>query len=172
MSYLVIPLLFIAMLAPTPGPPTDALADFSRFSRELNKEISFVDLDGRVHDGILAAATEDDVTVRFGSGMRSFPRAEIASAERMRDSSLDGFVKGALFGAVGGLLSIEGYGSGANKAAGFVGAVAVYGGIGYLLDAAQTHRETIYRAPAGTTAAITTPANSVLKPALQIKWRF
>jgi hypothetical protein len=43
-----------------------------------------------------------------------------------------------------GLLISEAYDSGAS---GFVGSVAIYGGIGYLLDAAQTHREAVYRGP-------------------------
>ena len=69
-----------------------------------------------------------------------FPRTDVASAERMRDGRIDGAVKGAIFGAVLGLITAQAYDSGSERFAAWAGSAALYGGIGYALDAAQTHR--------------------------------
>ena len=154
MGFLVFPLLLVLTIAPVPGPPAHVLADFSRFSSAIDREIAIVDVDGTVREGIVTAATADDVTLRFGSGVKVFPRTSVTSAERMRDGRLDGVVKGAIFGAILGLLTMQAYESTGERLGAWAGSTAVYGGIGYALDAAQTHREPIYRSPVGATPSV------------------
>src|SRR5688500_1781244 len=100
MTFLIIPGLFFLLAAPMPGPPAKALADFSRISKAINKQIALVDAHGTVHEGVLTAADGDQVSVRLASGTTTFPRARVVSADRMRDGRIDGVVKGALFGFV------------------------------------------------------------------------
>ena len=150
----IIPLLILLTIGPGPKPSDAVMADFSRFSKSIAQEIALVDSDGTVREGILTAASEDEVTLRFGSGAKSFSRVAIASAERTRDGQADGAIKGAIFGAIMGALMMEVY-EGNGRVAGFAGHVAVYSGIGWILDASQTHREPIYRAPASTVPAPT-----------------
>ena len=155
MGMLIIPLLLIAITAPHSDVPADVLADFGRFSKAINAEIALVDQDGTVREGILTAATKDDVTVRFGSGLRTFSRATVMSAERVRDSRKDGAIKGAIFGAITGVFAMQGLDSAGEGVAAWFGSVAIYSGIGYLIDAAQTHREPIYRgAPVAPGASV------------------
>ena len=159
---LIFPLLILLTVAPGPGRSDAVMADFSRFSKSIAQEIAIVDYDGTVREGILTAATEDGITVQFGSGVKSFPRAAVASAERTRDGRTDGAIKGALWGALIGAIMSQAY-EGSDWAGAFVGHVAIYSGIGWTLDAAQSHREPIYRAP----AAAATP-----KPSVKFSFRF
>jgi hypothetical protein len=161
----MLPLLLMVLILNAPDGTTQAHADFSRFMNVVNQEISIIDIDGTVREGILTAATEDEVTVRFGSGTKSFSRAAVVSAERTHDRVTDGVIKGALFGALMGALMSQAY-DGSDRAASFVGHVAVYTGIGWMLDADNTNREPIYRAPVPSKAAATP------KPGLSLAFRF
>jgi len=143
MCYLAIPLLLLFVMSPGSKPPED-LADFSRFSQAINQKIAIVERDGTLHEGVLTTATGDDVKMRVGSDTRSFARADVMSAERSADGRKDGAIKGAIFGAVLGLVVAQSY-DGPKPARDWVGAIAVYAGIGWALDAAQSHREPIYR---------------------------
>lgn len=163
MGLLVIPFMLLATTAPR-STPDAKLADFSRMSRALNAEVALIGSDGTVREGRLIAATPDRVTMRFGANDRSFARAEVVSAERVRDSSRDGLIKGVVFGAVTGLFAVQGLDTLAEGIAGWVGSIAVYGSIGWAIDAAQGHREPIYRAP----TAVPAPK----KPALSLAVRF
>ena len=145
MGYLILPAL-ILMLLPTPGARAHELEDFSRFSRAIGKEVSLVDRSGLIREGILEAATADGVTLRFGSATESFPRAEVASAERVKDGRIDGSVKGALLGIVLTALASQGYDSTTPRYVPWV-SIAAYTGVGYLLDAAEANRQPLYRAP-------------------------
>lgn len=136
--------------------------DLSKFSKAINQQIALVETDGTVREGIVVAAGRDSVTMRFASGTRSFTSGQIASAERLKDGSGDGALKGAVFGALLTLLTMDGYSAaGANRASVFAWSVAVYSGFGYLFDATQTHREPIYRSSAGAAA-----------PSLKLTFRF
>jgi len=148
MGFLVFPLLLVLTIAPVPGPPAHVLADFSRLSSAIDREVAIVGVDGTVREGIVTDVTADDVTLRFGSGAKTFPRADVMSAERMRDGRVDGAVKGAIFGAILGLLTMQAYESTGDRFGAWAGSTAIYGGIGYALDAAQSHREPLYRATA------------------------
>jgi hypothetical protein len=158
MGLLIFPLLILTV-APGGKPSEQALADFSRLSRAIGTEISLVDRDGTVREGLVAAASGDELTVLFGSGSRAFLRDDVVSAERLRDARKDGAIKGAIFGAVIGLIVVPLYDTSAQKAAGVASMMAVYSAIGWALDASQTHREPIYRSAA-------------LSPAVKVSLRF
>lgn len=143
MTFLIIPGLLFLMVAPTPGPPAKVLGDFARFSKAIHKQIALVEVDGTVHEGVLTAATGDQVTVRIDAAERTFSRANVVSAERMRDGRIDGVIKGALFGFVMGAFASQGCDSTTRCHTGAV--IATTAGIGYLLDAAETHRQPLYR---------------------------
>lgn len=148
MGYLILPTL-ILMLLPTPGASANQLEDFSRLSRAIGKEVSLVDQSGLIREGIVEAATADGVTLRFGSATQSFPRAEVASAERTTDGRIDGTIKGALLGLVMGAMASQGCDSTMPRCNYAIWAVvAGYAGVGYLMDAADANRQPLYRAPA------------------------
>jgi hypothetical protein len=144
MTFLIIPGLLFLMVAPTPGPPAKVLGDFTRFSKAIHKQIAVIDVDGTEHAGVLTAATGDQVSVRIGTGEKTFSRAHIVSAERMRDGRIDGVIKGALFGFVMSAFASQGCDSTTRCHTGAL--IATTTGIGYLLDATQTHRQPLYRA--------------------------
>jgi len=163
MGMLVVPLLLVTLTAPAKT-ATQKLADFSRFSEAINTEVALIDAGGVMREGLLTAATADAVTMKFASGDRSFARADVASAERIRDSTRDGLIKGMVFGAVTGLFASQGLSTPAQGIAAWAGSIAFYGSIGWAIDAAQKHRQTIYLAPAATPAP--------KKPALGVAVRF
>ena len=162
---LIFPLLLLIAAAPDAKTPDAVMADFSRFSKSIAQEISIVDYDGTVREGILTAATGDDVTVKFGSGAKTFSRAAVASADLLHDGTADGAIKGAVLGALMGALTVGFYDSGSQRAAAFVSHVAIYSGIGWMVDAGQTHRQPIYRVPAAEAAPAPTAS-------LQLSLRF
>jgi hypothetical protein len=149
---LILPLLIlITVSSNNQKTPDHVLADFSRLAKAQGAGISLVDRDGTVREGVLASATADQLTMQFGAGQKTFARTEVAAAERLRDGRKDGAIKGAIFGAITGFFAMQGFDSRAEGLAGWAGSVAVYSTIGFALDAAQTHREPIYRVP-GTPA--------------------
>ena len=149
MSYRLLAVLFV-MLVSTPVAYAQGLEDFSAFSRAIGKEVSVVDRTGLIREGIVEAATADDVTLRFGAATQSFRRAEIASAERLRDESSDGAIRGLLWGLLLAVLPNQGYDSVAQGLSYSLGMVAVFTGAGYLFDAAETNRQPLYRAPSAS----------------------
>jgi hypothetical protein len=151
MSMVIFPLLLLLTLGPGPGTPEHVLNDFSRFSRAIGSQVSLVDVDGTVREGLVIAATENEVAMRFGAGTRTFSRPVIESAERLRDGRKDGAIKGAIFGAVIGLIVTPFYETTGQKLGGFATSVAIYSGMGWGLDAAQNHRQAIYKAKAPST---------------------
>ena len=146
MGMVIFPLLLLLTLGPGPKTSEDVLADFSRFSKVIGSDVSMVDADGIVREGVVVAAAADELAMRFGAGTKTFSRPVIVSAERLRDGRKDGAIKGAIFGAVLGLIVVPFYETSAQKTAGFASSVALYSGIGWVLDATQTHREPIYKA--------------------------
>lgn len=139
-------LLLLLAFAPTSQPSATALADFSRLSKAAGQGIALVDLDGTVREGLLILATDEALTMRFAGGDRIFSRSTVTSAERLRDGNRDGAIKGALFGALIGAIAAQ-FDAGSSGEV-FFKSVAVYGGIGWMLDASQKHRQPIYRAAA------------------------
>jgi hypothetical protein len=158
MRHLISPVLFVIFVA-TPAAHAQGLADFSNISRAIGKEVSVVDRSGLIREGIVEAATADQVTLRVGSARQSFARAEIASAERLTDERIDGAALGALAGVVMHVLFPYG-GCFGKSPCPFWREVALGAASGYLLDAVQSNRQPLYRAP------------SASAPTLKLSWRF
>lgn len=140
MGFLVLPAIIVIILAPDLT-PADKLADFSRFATAQGEEVAVVDMFGAERIGRVVAASEANVTLQFGGATRAFDRADVFKADRLRDGNGDGLVKGMLVGGLLGWIAAMELGA----AHGFAGSVAVYGGIGYLMDRANTNRTPIYR---------------------------
>lgn len=154
MGVAIFPLLLLLTIGPNPKPSDKALADFSRFTRAIGAEVSLVEADGTVREGLVTAASTDQLTMTFAAGTRSFSRPVVASAERLRDSRKDGAIKGAIFGVVAGLVVAPFYDTSAQRMGAVVSQVALYSGIGWAVDAAQTHREPIYRSAPAPAAGV------------------
>lgn len=155
MRDLILPVLFVIFVA-APAAHAQGLEDFSGFLRAIGKEVSIVDRSGLIREGIVEAATADGVTLRVGSATRLFTRAEIASAERLKDDSSDGAVKGALVALAMILVPNQG----GSSFTGYWRGVALFAAAGYLIDVSQSNRQPLYRAP------------SASPPTLTVSWRF
>lgn len=136
----------VAILLAIPALQNQNIEDFSRFSKSVGQQISLVDSHGVVREGLLAAATADAVKMQFAGGEKSFSRAEVMSAERLHEGTVDGAMKGAILGFVMVALASQGTRNEAEAAKVAWISVAVYSGVGWAIDAAQTHRPPIYRA--------------------------
>jgi len=172
MGFLILFVPIAIALAPLPGPSATALMDFSRMEKVIGQQIAIVDMDGAVREGRLVSATADQVTMDFGAGARVFGKTEIARAERLRDGVIDGIIRGALFGFVMGGLATQGCSSSSDGcvAEAVLGSMAIYGTIGWALDAANANRQPIYRSPAA--AAKTNPGFDAFGRKLTMSFRF
>ncbi len=160
MRYSTLPLLFVICVA-APAAHAQGLEDFAGISRAIGKEVSVVQRSGLIREGIVEAVTADTVTLRVGSATERLPRADIASAERMKDESSDGAVKGALWALAVALIPNQGWSSGGDYLRGVAMAFVVLPAAGYLLDAMESNRQPLYRAPSTASA-----------PTLKISFRF
>lgn len=152
----------------TPGARPQRLADFSRFSESLNKKIALVDIDGAVREGVLVAAGPKGVTIKLASDTRFFAIDQIATAEKMTDGRDDGVAKGVLWGLLFVSMGSQGLTDSADALLYFAGTVAVFGTLGYALDAAESNRQLFYRAPAPQQQ----PAATQRKLGLSYSFRF
>jgi hypothetical protein len=136
MGMLMLPTMILIIMFPG-FTPALALADFSRFAQAEG------DMFGAERIGRVIAASDTKVTLEFGSATRVFEHADVFKADRLSDGTRDGLIKGMLIGGLVGWVA----GSASSSRAGrtFVSAVSVYGGIGYLLDRANTNRAPLYR---------------------------
>jgi len=156
MGYLMLPMLLIA-LVPEPSARGHRLEDFSRFSQAIGKEVSVIDQSGLVREGTVESATGDGVALRIGSARRWFPRAEVVSAQRLHDGRIDGVIKGALIGTL--LAGVASQGCVSHDQCASWRVIGVFAAAGYALDAAQSNRRPLYRAP-------------VAAPTLKVSFRF
>lgn len=140
MGFLTLPAIIVVMLLPG-FTPAGALADFSRFADAQGEEIAIVDMFGAERLGRIVAASDASVTLAFGAGPQTFNRADVLKADRLRDGTGDGLLKGAVIGALVGWMAAMELGT----ARGFASSIAVYGGIGFVLDYANTNRAPLYR---------------------------
>lgn len=161
MSLIVVPLVILAIVGPRPEPPPARLADFTRVATAVGADVVVVETDGLVREGRLVAADADSATLRFAAATRQIPRTAIASADRRRDGWKDGLIKGALLGLAVGVGFSQAYEDGGPRYHAIASSVAFYGAAGAALDAAQSHREPLYRAPTGAPP-----------PAAKPKWSF
>jgi hypothetical protein len=154
MRYLLLPVVFV--IVATSAAHAQALEDFSNISRAIGKEVSIVDRIGLVREGVLEAVTADAVTLRVGSATTQLERAVIASAERIKDDSSDGAIRGALLGLAIILVPNQG----GFSFAGYWRGVALLAAVGYVADVTESNRQPLYRAP------------SASAPTLKVSWRF
>jgi hypothetical protein len=140
----VVPVLLLFVI-PNDRASERRLGDFSQFTTAIGAEISIVDREGVVREGLLTAASQEDVTMNFSGTPRTFPRHAVASGERLRDGTRDGALKGAIFGALLGVLTAS------DSRDFWMTSVAMFSGIGWAFDAAATNRQPFYKstAPAG-----------------------
>lgn len=141
----IVPLLLGLLILPDPGPSERQLAEFSRIQKVVDQSIYLVDQSGQERLMRLIAATDDELTLELGPRRFTMPRDEVLRVDRERDRTTDGLLKGLAFGAGMGLL-VRGLGGGSSEQV--FSAMAVYGGIGYLLDRGNQSRQPLYRAPA------------------------
>lgn len=146
MGILVFPVLLF-LVAPMPDPPARMLKDFSRFSGAIGQEVTLIDSRGVSTKGIVEKATNEGVILRTGPGSKTFDRAEVASAERMKDSPIDGLIKGTIVGLVLTAGASQGYDSSTSWYAPML-SVGAFSGLGFLLDVTNDSPRPLYRAPA------------------------
>lgn len=168
MRFVILPLLMCLAAAPVSAQRSRGLRDFSRFATAVNQRIEIVELDGTTRQGVVVAAGADGVTMRFATGTRTYTDRQIASAERLKDGRLDGVAKGILWGALLGLLGSQGYTNESSALGQWARGVAGFGVVGYLLDAAETNRETLYRGPSSQSG--TAGATSASRIAFRVRF--
>jgi hypothetical protein len=159
MRHLLLSVLFVILVS-APATYAQGLEAFLNISRAIGKEVSVVDRSGLIREGILEAATADAVTLRVGSATQWLLRADIASAERMKDESSDGALRGAIWALALALIPNQGWESAGDYLRSVAIAFVVFPTAGYLLDAAESNRQPLYRAP------------SASSPTLKVSWRF
>lgn len=137
---------FLVIFAPIDHVPARALADFSRLSHALNQQISVVDSTLTEKNGLLVGYTQDSVTIRVGAVEETLSSANVRSADRLRDSSKDGAIKGALFG-LGYVIAAQ-FTCCYSRATprDWISIPAFYAAVGFGLDALNKNREPLYRA--------------------------
>jgi hypothetical protein len=167
MRFVILPLLTFLVATPVSAQSGRGLQDFSLFATVINQQIAIVELDGTTREGLVVAAGPEGVTMKFATETRTYTDTQIASAERMKDGRLDGVAKGLLWGALLGALGSQGYTSQESALGQWARGVAMFGVIGYVLDAGETHREALYRSPFVPVSGATVP-----KPALTLSFRF
>jgi hypothetical protein len=146
MGYRILAALFVLFVA-TPAARAQSLEDFASISRAIGKEVSVVERTGPIREGIVEAVTADGLKLRVRSATEWVPRADIASAERMKDESSDGALRGAIWALAVALIPNQGWTS-AGEYWRTVGiAFVVFPTAGYLFDAAESNRQPLYRAP-------------------------
>lgn len=138
---------------------------FARVAEAIGERILLTDSSGIVRDGVLADMTADALTMRFGATTQTFAREKVASAERLKDPTSDGVAKGVLLG----LLSV-----GDQTMGHYLTGIALFGALGFILDAGETHRQTLYRAPWFTPApqpstAVAETAALTLPPTIKLR---
>lgn len=145
MGYLVLPLIIGVIALPQPGPSKDALADFARIQKALDKEVYVRDASGQERVVRILDAATDAITVEVGRQQVTMLRDDVLAVDRRKDRNIDGIVKGAVVGLILGAVIESAY-TDANGRYLLRGAVS-YGVIGYLFDHGHTAREPLYRAP-------------------------
>lgn len=140
------------MLVSVTSSMAQGLEDFTRFSKAIGKEVSIVDRSGVVREGVVEAVTDQNVMLRLGSGSQTVVRSEIVRADRMRDSNVDGVIKGLLLR----LLMAQGAGQGSVSAERDYSPLVLVGffaALGYQQDAANHSPRPLYRAPSSASPA-------------------
>ena len=147
MEFLILPLIVGLIAIPSPTPSAERMADFTRLGGLERQEVYVVDTSGQERRVTLVEAGDAAVKFMIGQQQIEMNRDAILRVDRVRDSSLDGAIKGMLFGLLIGAV-IESNASDTNGRYLLQGALA-YGSIGYLFDRGHAARQPVYRAPSG-----------------------
>jgi hypothetical protein len=133
---IIVPLVFVLW-------PAAAEAQ-SRLRSAEGQQVFVIDADRREWQGKLLEVALDSMTIEGESGVRRFALAEVRRVDSDGDGVRDGFIKGALFGLLPGLVATRATGN----AGVAVASMAVYGVLGMGIDALNRCKQTVYRAPA------------------------
>ena len=141
--------LVIALLIP---PWTSASAQakgkgLSRVDGYTGKIAWVIDRMGRTLLVRVVNATDSELVVTVGGAPQTIPVGEIARVFVEGDSVKDGTIIGGLIGIPLGILSCQGAQDGCDVIAHAIAGIALYGGIGALIDWHHHGRTVLYRAP-------------------------
>jgi hypothetical protein len=145
MGFLLVPLVIGVITLPAPSPSDERLADFARIRKAVDEEVYLVDSAGQERRVTILQAGDRAVTVLVGQQSVQMSRDAVVRVERMRDTNVDGVIKGALLGLLVGL-AIEANAPNGNGRFLLQG-VLTYGGLGYLFDRGNVSRQPLYKAP-------------------------
>lgn len=110
-------------------------------SGSRGRMVALIDDERREWQGRLLEVAADAVTIELESQARQFPLPKVNRVDVDGDGVWDGAIKGALFGAfVGAVIFSDGRTA--------LGGGLTYGLIGMGIDALNSCRHTVYRAPA------------------------
>jgi hypothetical protein len=135
-------LMVVAMVVmPVWANAQDGVLDVNRGLRSARGYfVAVIDGDSREWQGKLLAIDTDSFTVEVEARPRRFELTNVKRVDAHGDRIWDGAVKGALFGGV--MAGIVGGGRMA------IGSAVLYGLIGVGVDALNSCKHTVYRAPA------------------------
>lgn len=139
MDILLVPTIVFVLWFPG-YTPARTLADFSRFASAQGEAVAVVDTFGVESLGKIVAASETGITLRTGTVTAAFDREQVLKADRLRDGSKDGLIKGMLFGA---LVSWAYNDAGVHTR--YLPWVSAFGSIGLIMDFSETNRAPLYR---------------------------
>ena len=125
-----------------------------------------VDHAGRETAGKMVSLTDSSVILAIGTGHQTFTPEQVTRIERRGDSLRDGAIKGTITGAALGvsvmlaaLATVGGSTSGPERTAAFLGAGALFAGlgaaVGTALDALRTGRTLLWEAPGAASGTAT-----------------
>jgi hypothetical protein len=154
MRLVVASVLVAGLCGPTVAMAQGTPAAADGWEQSVGTELRVTDGQGRVGKGHLRAITADQLLVVVDGAEVAMPRSTITRIERRGDSLKNGFLIGALLGAVPAAFAVgEVEGNGAQVAVAVVAGMGVYGLIGAGIDAMHSGWTTVYRAaPVQTTA--------------------
>jgi hypothetical protein len=133
--------------------PARAQGSLERLKLSLGDRVDVTERSGVITTGVLTDVTATAVQ----AGNRDFPIDSVLKVERRGDSVWDGLLIGAGIGLILSPIAQEGCLSG-SKIPCVLGPMAVYGGIGALIDLGHEGKTTIYRAaPGGSKGARVAP---------------
>jgi hypothetical protein len=134
--------LFLVLIITLPDVTPTQLTDFSRFAKVPGEEIAVVDVFGAESLGRVIAATDTSVTLGLRAGSHTFHRADLLSADRLRDGTSDGLIRGLAIGVLSSWAASREQGLTFRE---FAVSVSVSGAVGYLLDRSSSERAPLYR---------------------------
>ena len=127
--------LVVALLCGGSGPAV--AQELNKLSEARGHLIAVIDTDSKEWQGRLLEITKTSIVVEVDSAARRFELAAVKRVDAHGDRTIDGLIKGALFGTVLSLVMV-----GPRYVP---GAAAIYGLIGLGADAMNNCHHTVYR---------------------------